>query len=292
MQIKMNIINKLNYLAFFIGVSLLYSCSNQTEIPEGSIPQKVNIFAKAYIENIHNGNIDDCLNVSGTEINNETGRMFLNNAYKNIKDGKAKSTKVVGYSITKAFGHKAGTYYVVDYEYNYGKFVYFSLNIQEKNNTLTVLGFNGQIFDKSLSEINKFTFSGKKSPHYLFLFIIFLIPFFIILTIIYIVKTPMKRKWLWIIGVLVGVMSFNLNWTTGDFGFWIFSFNLLGIGFTKPGIIAPWFASFSLPLFAIIFWLKRKSFIEDDKYEKFRVREQKELDELLKAEKTQTEESI
>ena len=267
-----------------MGISLFFSCTSPTEISEDTIPKKVNEFAKTFIENLHDGNIDDCLNVSGPEINTENGSEFLKNSYNNIKYFEAKSIKIVGYRITTLFGDKGFTNYIVDYEYNYGKFVYFSFNIQEKNNDLTVLGFNGQIFDKSLAELNKFTFSEKGILHYLVLFIVFLIPIFIVLTIVYIIKTPMKRKWLWIIGALVGVMSFNLNWTTGDFGFQVITFKLLGIGFTKPGIVAPWFASFSIPIISIIFWTKRKSFFEKDQDEKYREREQQELEELIKAE--------
>jgi len=273
---------KFKNLLLLIFISVIYGCSNQTEVSEILIPKNVNEFAKAYINNIHEGNIDTCLLVSGTEINNEKGREFLTNTYNNIKYFDSKSIKVVGYKAITIYGSKGFTNYFVDYEYNYGKFVYYSLFVHEKDNKLTVVGFNGQMFEKSLAEINKFTFSGKGFLHYIFLIIMLYLQIFTVFTIFSMVKTPMKRKWLWIIGALVGIMSLNLNWTTGEFGFEILRITLLGIGFAKSGPVAPWIASFSIPLISIIFWIRRESFFVNAEFEKKYEAEIKEREELLK----------
>jgi hypothetical protein len=285
-------VNKIKNILILTIVSIIFGCSNSAEISEKIIPKNVNDFAKTFIENIQNGNIDTCLLVVDSELNNEEGREYLMNLYKNIKFFKAKSIKIAGYNITKFFGSDGCTNYLIDYEYDYGKFVYFSFNIKEQNDRLTIYGFNGQILDKSLSEINKFTFSEKRFLHYLFLFFLIIIPIFIITTIVFIAKTPMKRKWLWIIGAFIGIMSFNLNWTTGDFGFQFMTFRLFGIGFAKSGFASPWIASFTLPIIAIIFWIKRQSFIVNAEFEQNILNKSNEISKTENIEKFEVSETI
>jgi len=66
---------------------------------------------------------------------------------------------------------------------------------------------------------------------------------------------------LWIIFILFGFVTFSLNWTTGEFEIQLISIKLFGVGIIKLGIIAPWIVSFSIPIGAIIFWIKRKKVI-------------------------------
>ena len=64
-------------------------------------------------------------------------------------------------------------------------------------------------------------------------------------------------------------------------GFNVLSLNILGIGFSKSGNIAPWIATISIPLGAIIYWIKRSSLlynyeIEENVKEKERLRKEHE----------------
>ena len=57
--------------------------------------------------------------------------------------------------------------------------------------------------------------------------------------------------------MLFGIISFRLNWTTGDFEFQLLNIRLLGAGFLRSGTVAPWILSFAIPVGAILFWIKR-----------------------------------
>jgi hypothetical protein len=68
-----------------------------------------------------------------------------------------------------------------------------------------------------------------------------------------------RRKWLWIIFILIGFGKLSLNWTTGQILFNPLSFyvQLFSVAVIKHGPYAPWIFSISIPLGAIIFFLKK-----------------------------------
>jgi len=63
----------------------------------------------------------------------------------------------------------------------------------------------------------------------------------------------------WILLLLVNVVKFNLEWSTGDFSFSIITINLPAYGFSQSGA-EPWLLRFSIPLGAILFLRKYKNF--------------------------------
>lgn len=110
----------------------------------------------------------------------------------------------------------------------------------------------------SLQEANRFTLSGKRLVHFVFLFACAAIPLFILATLFVCIRTKLaRRKWLWIPFILVGIVQFSLNWTTGQIGFRLLNLQLLGSGALTPSDYAPWILSFSLPVGAFMFWMKR-----------------------------------
>ncbi len=88
------------------------------------------------------------------------------------------------------------------------------------------------------------------------------IPLFILATLVECVRTPIpRRKWLWVLFILLGFGSIQLNWTTADYAIQAFHVNLLGAGAVASGRYAPWVLSFGIPLGAITFWSRRKEFL-------------------------------
>lgn len=130
---------------------------------------------------------------------------------------------------------------------------------------MNIYHLNFAPYNKSLQEINRFSFKDKRSIHYFFFIMLILVPLFIFISIFFCIKTPLKRKWLWIIFILLGFVAFKLNWTSGDYEIQILQFKLLGAGIINYGVISPWILSFSVPIGAIIFWFKRFKIIKKNK---------------------------
>lgn len=245
------------------------------------VPDNVNNFATGFISEIHKGNIDTCLTLVSTEMNNDNGRQFLTNTYTNIQNFSIDSFSIINARKTTMLGENGFSNYGIDYEYKVGsKFLYFTFGIREQNGKLIITAFDGRMMDDSLSKVHAFTLKDKGLLHYLFLFFAILIPIFIIITLIVAIKTKLSKKWLWIIGILFGFIKFSINWTTGQVGFSLINISILGAGFSKSGNIVPWILSFSLPIVAIIFWYKRY-------WDKREAEAQRRLDERMKAQENQ-----
>lgn len=246
--------NFLLLLVFSIG---LISCNPQIDFKK-YVPKTVDNFATDFIKQIHKGEIDTCMKLVLPEMNNEKGRQFLTNVYSNIRTYSIDSFRIISARKNTLFGSDGFTNYGIDYEYNVGnKFLYFTFGIKEQNNKLTIIAFDGTIMEDSLEKVNAFTFKDKGFIHFMFLGFAILIPVFIIITLIFAIRTKLNKKWLWIIGILFGFIQFSLNWTTGQFGFKLINISILGAGIAKGGNVAPWIISFSLPIIGIYFWYKR-----------------------------------
>lgn len=235
----------------------LISCNPKTDFSK-IVPDSVNKFAIRFVSEVHKGNIDSCGLMILPEKYTEEAKQFLTNVYSNIQTFPIDSFSIINASKTTLLGDNGYTKYTVDYEYVIkDKFLYFTFIIIEQKGKLSITAFDGRILANSLAENYAFTFKDKGFLHYLFFFLAILIPIFIIVTLIFALKTKLTKKWLWIIGILLGFIKFSLNWTTGQFMFNLINFSILGAGFTKSGNVSPWILSFSIPFVAIVFWIKR-----------------------------------
>jgi len=259
-------------LTILVLTMLLTSCNSSYKISESEVSNEANVIAKTYIEKLLTGNIDYCFNNFDTQFQDEKLKRFLFEAYSFIKGKKLLSSSIISYKTTTIYNESKIINYELCYEYEYNDFwIYFNFHIQQNNKEIKVLGLNIIPYKNSLHEVNKFTLMNKDLIHFFFLFMVIIIPLFIIFSIIYCFKTPLKRKWLWILFMLFGIISFKLNWTTGDFELQLLNIRLLGAGFSRFGTVSPWILSFAVPVGAILFWIKKrkinKNFITESNVE-------------------------
>ncbi len=246
----------LSYLSLILAIGLI-SCNPQVDFRK-VIPNEVDEFATDYISLVQSGKIDSCLTLNESEINKDSIKQVLNNTYSSISNFNLDSSRIVKARKTKTSGDYEFSNYKIDYEYFVGdKFLYFTVGIQEQFNKLIINGFESKLLDESLANDYAFTLHEKGFLHYLFLALTILIPIFIIVTLSFMVKANLSTKGLWVLGALFGFIKFSINWTTGQVGFYLINISLLGAGFSKSGIIAPWIISFSIPVVAILFWINQ-----------------------------------
>lgn len=125
-----------------------------------------------------------------------------------------------------------------------------------------VLGWHAVPFDHQPTSSGAFTFEGKGALHYLWLVAMMLSTGTILAATVMIARSKgLRRRALWAIGTLVGLGQFTLNWSTGAWAVRPLGFFLLGSAALKPSPFDAWMLSFSLPVVAVIFLVRRKTLL-------------------------------
>lgn len=123
-----------------------------------------------------------------------------------------------------------------------------------------VVGWHATPFRNRPTASGDFTFAGKGALHYLWLLAMALSTLTILFTLNVIRRSEgIKRRWLWTLGAALGLGQFTLNWSTGAWGIRPLGFFLFGSAAFKASPFDPWMLSFSLPIVAVIFLLRRKA---------------------------------
>ncbi|HST60927.1 MAG TPA: hypothetical protein VLK84_19650 [Longimicrobium sp.] len=102
-----------------------------------------------------------------------------------------------------------------------------------------------------LQRTHAFRLSGRSLAHYVVLGLSLLVPLLMIYAAALVFRMPLRRRWLWVLACVVGVGKWSLEWTSGHSLFNLINFQLLGAGFLRPSVYAPWVLSVSLPLGAL-----------------------------------------
>lgn len=252
----------INRIKIFTLIVILSSCT-PTEIPDKFVPQKANEFAINYIDSLKTGNLQYCYDKLSEGLQNNEAQDFNLQIHEFLMSKNLISKRIISSNSEHIISDNPFTIYNLSYEYQYSDSLweYFSFRLKEAEDEFIVQAFKIQPSGQPLSIEHEFIFQNKSVWHFVWFIIALIIPIFILVTLIFLISLPLKRKWLWIIFVLLGVVSFSLNWTSGEIWIKPINFKLLGAGIIKSGIIAPWILSFSIPFGAIVFWFKRSHLI-------------------------------
>lgn len=118
------------------------------------------------------------------------------------------------------------------------------------------------------SQLNAFRLAEKSPLHWIMFGLLILMPVFHLFTAIACgFNKKVKRKYLWIPFILVGLWGVDFNWTTGAMAFELInisngrvnfnflSIHLLGAGMIKAGVFAPWILTIASPVGPLIYWI-------------------------------------
>ncbi len=176
-------------------------------------------------------------------------------------EGELVSTEIIGSSVYIEGSTWIGNF-TFEYQFEVGWAV-ANFALKRDNGKTTVVGLNVHRTEASQRELTAFSLTNKSFVHYIVLLIAVVVPVFIVVTLFFCIKTPIpKRKWLWVLLVLLGFGAISINWTTGEYAMRLLSANLLGASAFAAGPHAPWVITAAFPLGAILFWIKRRRFIE------------------------------
>jgi len=246
---------------------ILVSACSFKDMADNLIPKEESQFAKEYLNRLHAKDIDHIKKYIDPSIEAQVTEEKLTEISEYFPSGELLSTELIG-SQVNVFNSQWQANFSFEYQFSSG-WALANVVLKKSNDVLSVVGFNVYRTTASQKELNKFTLGGKSAIQYLVLAFVIVAPIFILVTTYFCIKTPIpKRKWLWVVFVLVGIGTISVNWTTGQFGIQLLSIKLFSASAMAAGPFAPWFISASLPLGAIIFWFNRKGFIETSRLTK------------------------
>ncbi|QFT56314.1 hypothetical protein [Microbulbifer sp. THAF38] len=248
-------------LKLFAFTVLIYPLLTSAELAENSLEPKEEVdFAKDYLNRFLQGDFDYVKSLIDPVISDELSPELLERMLGYVPEGKLLSTELIGSEVKATSSTWTGNF-VFEYHFE-GGWALANAAIKRAGGKTTIIGLNVYRTSASQKELNRFSLFGKLPLHYLVLATTFLVPIFILVTLVICIKTPIQqRKWLWILFILFSVGAIKLNWTTGAYQIKLLSFHLFGGGAVSASEHAPLILTAGFPLGAIVFWFKRRSLI-------------------------------
>ncbi|BDY04461.1 hypothetical protein [Ferrimonas sp. YFM] len=251
-------------VTFCLLITLVASIAHADLSDNVLVPKEEMNFAKNYLGEIRERNFEYVLSYIGPELLNQLSEEKLEEFAAYFPSGQLLSTALIG-SQVKTINETWQGKFSFEYEFESGWAV-ASVVMKRTDNKISVIGFNVYRTEASQKELNKFELSGKSALHYLVLVLACIVPIFILVSLFYCIKTSIpKRKWLWALFILGGIGTISINWSTGAYTLKVLEYQLFGAGAIAASEYAPWVVTVGFPLGAVIFWIKRKSLIEQGK---------------------------
>ncbi|MBK0393966.1 hypothetical protein [Ramlibacter algicola] len=146
----------------------------------------------------------------------------------------------------------------LSFEYEYASsWMLANVATESRAGRRTIIGFNIYPRTQSLEDEHRFRLAGKPLPHYLVLAAAVAAgAFSVAVAVVCLFTRALPRRWLWTLASLVGLTQFAFNWTTGQWDFKLFFFNVPPVGAFAP-VYGPWMVTVALPVGAAIALVKR-----------------------------------
>jgi len=176
--------------------------------------------------------------------------------------GEPTSVRLVGSSSTSS-GNDTISNLTFQYQYP-NRWVVADVIVARHNHAAVIKGVQVQPLREPLERVNRFTFAGKGPAHAVAMAAAVLVFAFVLWTFVLAVRSPAPGlKWVWVAVVLLGVVRFTFNWTTGALTIVPMSVQILGATFSKPSPFDPLIISTSIPVGAIVYLFQRRDWRED-----------------------------
>jgi hypothetical protein len=247
-------------LVLVLGLGVV-ACTQQEAIDK-LVPHPESEYAQNVLKQLHERQFDQVEKAFAPELRNTPGLdATLGKMADEFPPGEIVSTKVVGtYMMSRvSSGKPQRTTYNLTYEYQFPKSLALAnVVLVRSGDKLEIAGMHVQRETQSLAQRNTFTLSGKPVSYWLIAALVAALPLFCFASFIVCLRTPIRRrKWLWAVATLLGVVTFSFNWSTGEFGIQLISIQLLSAS-AVARLYSPWILSISFPLGAVMFWINRK----------------------------------
>jgi len=245
---------------------VLVSCTDQKAWIQKFVPKDDDAFARRFVEAVSNKRYEEAKAMLTPDIRSSADS-DLPRMQPFVDHGQPQSFESIACTINynATSGGKPNKKVELTYQLHFtDAWALVDIIVQSSSDGRYVGGAHFYSLPDSLAVLNRFTFENKTAIHYVFFAGCILVPLFIIVTVIICIWSRIRRRWLWVIFILFGLMQFQLNWTSGQISVQPISFVLLGASYFRPGLYGPFTLSVGLPAGAIIFLLLKSKLRRKD----------------------------
>lgn len=233
------------------GLLLFILCGcNQATIMKRMTPKEDEAISRKYVDELRHDRFDDIEQDMDPGLKESSLRSKLISMAAMFPAQEPISSKVVGFRTSTGPVHR--TEVTLEYEFP-DKWLLASVVTEKNGGGRTIVGFHVTPIEDSLENVNRFTLVNKGASQYGVLLLAILAPVLSLYSLLRCIMADMgKKKWLWLIFILLGVGKLSVNWTTGQLFFMLLAIQAPVSG-ANTQLYGPWFVYVSLPLGAIIF---------------------------------------
>lgn len=245
---------------------LLTGCSAQQWNDELSTPQDRDL-ARTAIADLRSGNLGALKGRMEPQLFAQT--LAAANKIKGIMPAKGEP-KLVTVNVNTFSGNGATvSTKVLNYELGAGdKWAVVQIVLQQSGNVTQIAGWHVTPTTGEPTVAGDFSFRDKSFIHYFWIAAMLASTFTSLGALVMAARAKgLRRRWLWIVGSIIGLGQFSLNWSTGAWGFRPIAFQLFGSAAMKASPFDSWVLTFSLPIVAIVFLVRRAKIVAGDELE-------------------------
>jgi len=180
-----------------------------------------------------------------------------------IPAGQPSSVKLVGaHQFSGPDAHTTN----LNFEYGFdNRWLLINVAMREKGGVTTLVGMHVSPIAGPLEEQSRFSLRDKTPTHYAVLASAVVVVLLTVYALIACIRTPMpRRKWAWILFILVGIGKLGVDWSTGEVSVMPLSVQIFSAS-AMAAFPGPWMVAVSLPLGAIVFLLRRRRDFADNR---------------------------
>lgn len=242
-----------------LTLAVLMACSQEELLQKFSSPED-QATARNYIDRLRARKFEDIEKALDPSIRTPNIRGTLEKMAALIPNQEPTSVKLVG---AQSFHTPNSQTVNTTFEYSFGdKWLLANVTVRDQQGTKTITGFNVNPQTASLETQNRFIFVGKSAIHYTVLVAAIAAVLVTLYALIVCARSKLpKRKWLWILFILVGFGKLLINWTTGEWSIAPLSIQLFSASAMAP-LYGPWTIAVSVPLGALVFLLYKRPRLE------------------------------
>lgn len=237
----------------------LNGCSYE-DLQSSLIPEAESTFAKEFLQKLHDREFEYVRTQIDSSLINDANDENLLEIAEYFPSGELISVEIIG-SQVHTFNSQWQGHFTFEYHFSDGWAV-ASAVMKRTNEKLSVVGFNVYQTPASQQELTAFSAVDATPLRIAVLFLTIAIPVFMIFTCwtVYRTPIPMKKK-RWYLISFIGLFKLSFNWTSGGFAYQLLTVQLLGAGMSAAGHSAPWILTFTMPVGAVWFWIKRNDLV-------------------------------